>query len=409
MTDGSKPEILIVDDVTENIKILMDGLKSDYTTYFAKNGKAALEIAKAKSPDLILLDIVMPEMDGYEVCRRLKNNGSTSNIPVIFVTGKAEEDDETQGLELGAVDYVTKPFSLPIVKARVKNHLELKRRGDLIQENIAELKKADEALQRANADLMDANKRIMESIWYAHTIQTSFLPNDQEIAAHLRDYFIIWKPRDVIGGDLYQFKFFEKGFVVAVMDCTGHGVPGAIVTMIAGANLDRALEDVGYTNPALVLNKLNSLVKTSLNQHHAETSSDDGLDAGLCFVDTVRKELVFAGARIGLYCVRDGETRLIRGDKQSVGYKSSSLDFNYVNHTVSIDARTTFCMCTDGTIDQTGGPKGLPFDRKNFESLLSSHWDEAFCVQKQLIEKAIETYRGDEPQLDDITVVGFTV
>jgi diguanylate cyclase (GGDEF)-like protein len=100
----------------------------------ATNGAEALDLVRSDTPDIILLDIVMPEMDGYEVCRRLKENDLTRHIPVIFVTGKTHEEDEFRGLELGAVDYITKPFSLPIVKARVKNHLELKRRGDLLEE-----------------------------------------------------------------------------------------------------------------------------------------------------------------------------------------------------------------------------------------------------------------------------------
>ncbi len=130
----AKQKILIVDDAPANIGILGQTLMADYELRVATNGAAALDIAVADSPDIILLDIMMPGMDGYEVCRRLKDNESTRHIPVIFVTGKSEEEDETKGLELGAVDYITKPFSAPIVKARVKNHLELKRRGDLLEQ-----------------------------------------------------------------------------------------------------------------------------------------------------------------------------------------------------------------------------------------------------------------------------------
>ena len=123
-----KQTVLIVDDAPMNIKILGETLKSDYKVRFATSGAKALEIAMSTSPpDLILLDIMMPKMDGYEVCQRLKAEKQTQNIPVIFITTRREEEDETRGLELGAVDYITKPFSLPIVKIRVKTHLELKR------------------------------------------------------------------------------------------------------------------------------------------------------------------------------------------------------------------------------------------------------------------------------------------
>lgn len=135
MTDTvQRPRILIVDDVPENIKILGRSLKPDYKVIFAKNGKDALKIAMSvPPPDLVLLDIIMPEMDGYEICRRLKAEKRTRSIPVIFITTMGHEADETRGFEAGAVDYITKPFSKAIVKARVKTHLELKRNRDIFE------------------------------------------------------------------------------------------------------------------------------------------------------------------------------------------------------------------------------------------------------------------------------------
>lgn len=130
----NRNSILIVDDIPANIKVLGEALRFEYQVRLATEGERALKIAGSSNPpDLILLDIVMPKMDGYEVCRRLKEDSSTRNIPVIFITAMAEEEDETRGLALGAVDYITKPFSLPIVKARVKTHLELKRHRDLLE------------------------------------------------------------------------------------------------------------------------------------------------------------------------------------------------------------------------------------------------------------------------------------
>lgn len=127
-------KILIVDDVPMNIKVLAEIIKSpDYEILAATDGKTALQLSASEKPDLILLDIMMPNIDGYEVCKRLKFDKQTKNIPIIFVTARGEEDDETRGLELGAVDYITKPINPLIVKARVKNHLELKRKRDTLE------------------------------------------------------------------------------------------------------------------------------------------------------------------------------------------------------------------------------------------------------------------------------------
>ncbi|MBF0462378.1 MAG: two-component system response regulator [Magnetococcales bacterium] len=140
-----KPIILVVDDMPVNLRVLATVLSPDYTVIVAINGHEALQIAENKTPDMILLDVTMPEMDGYEVMRRLKNNNKNQNIPVIFVTAMNEVDDETKGFNLGAVDYITKPFSLPVVKARVQTHLalawaqnQLKEHNRLLEEKVAE-------------------------------------------------------------------------------------------------------------------------------------------------------------------------------------------------------------------------------------------------------------------------------
>ncbi|MDO6526010.1 MULTISPECIES: diguanylate cyclase [unclassified Motilimonas] len=133
MSTDTRNRILIVDDEKVNISILVELLKDRYDTVVAKNGEQALRRVLEHKPDLILLDIVMPGMNGFQVCKALKSNPETADIPVIFITAKDSENDEEEGLSVGAIDYVTKPFSSAIIRARVHNHLELKRRGDLLK------------------------------------------------------------------------------------------------------------------------------------------------------------------------------------------------------------------------------------------------------------------------------------
>jgi diguanylate cyclase (GGDEF)-like protein len=141
-----RQKILIIDDTLANIEILHKILQGDYDIFFAKNGADGVRIVKQESPDLILLDIMMPDMDGYQVCAVLKGDPKTASIPVIFITAMGSDEDETKGLECGAIDYITKPISPPIVKARVKNHLELKRNRDLLEELALELSKKNREL-----------------------------------------------------------------------------------------------------------------------------------------------------------------------------------------------------------------------------------------------------------------------
>ncbi|MDZ4202294.1 MAG: diguanylate cyclase [Gallionella sp.] len=155
-TDEKNPLILIVDDTPTNIQVLAESLRADYRVRVAGSGKVAFEIiAKVGAPDLILLDVMMPDMDGYEVCRRLKQAPETKNVPVIFVTAKADAVDEEYGLSLGAADYIAKPFHLPIVAARVRNHINLKIKTDLLESqamldgltNIPNRRRFDETLE----------------------------------------------------------------------------------------------------------------------------------------------------------------------------------------------------------------------------------------------------------------------
>ena len=156
LNETKKPLILIVDDTPTNIQVLAEALRAEYRVRVANSGKIAFEIiAKLGAPDLILLDVMMPEMDGYEVCRRLKQAPETRNVPVIFVTAKSDAVDEEFGLKLGAVDYIAKPFHLPIVAARVRNHINLKIKTDLLESqamldgltNIPNRRRFDEALE----------------------------------------------------------------------------------------------------------------------------------------------------------------------------------------------------------------------------------------------------------------------
>lgn len=162
-----RQKILIIDDTPANIQIMHAMLQDTYSIFFAASGREGIRMAQQELPDLILLDIMMPEMDGYEVCRVLKENPLTRQIPVIFITAKSNVEDEMKGLALGAIDYITKPFSPPIVNARVKNHLELKRHRDLLEKVTIELDKKNLALNllaREDALTGLANRRYFDEV-----------------------------------------------------------------------------------------------------------------------------------------------------------------------------------------------------------------------------------------------------
>lgn len=407
-----KQLILIVDDVPINLEVLDSLLGEKYEIAVAINGEQALELVDRISPDLILLDIIMPGMDGFEVCRRLKSSDKTKEIPIIFLTGKTETEDVIKGFETGATDYVTKPFNTMELLARVHTHLELKRSRDIQRELIFRLQEKTREIEKASKIVETANKNITESIRYAKTIQHSLLPNPNNIQSFLPESFFIWMPRDIVGGDFIFSDYFQEGFIIAVIDCTGHGVPGAFVTMIASFGLRKIIRDEGCHDPARILKRLSFVVKTTLQQDTDYALSNDGLDAAICFIpehrDSDSFSLIFAGANLPLYCLCNGEVRKIKGDRQSLGYRSSDPNFDFTNHSVPVEKEMMLYMATDGITDQLdSGEKRCRFGTERFKHTLRAVGTESCGKQRELLLQSFEGHKGDAVQVDDVTVVGF--
>ncbi len=419
MNNKKESFILIVDDNPKNLQVLGNILREkQHKTAAARDGFQALKYAEKKPPDLILLDIMMPEMDGYEVCRKLKSGEETKNIPVIFISALNDTSEKVKGFEVGGVDYITKPFQKEEVFARVNVHLEL-RRSHMESERIGdELRQAKDHLETVLAQsekerkaAETANRKIIDSIRYARIIQKSLLPSSDNINNLLSDSFSIMMPRDIVGGDFIYADYYENSdalrFIIGVIDCTGHGVPGAFMTTIALFGLKKIIKDEGITDPAQILKQLNFIVKTSLHQDTEYASSDDGLDAAVCLVDPENKILTFAGARLPLLCVRDHKATIIKGDRQSIGYKRSDTDFNYTSHSVNIEKGTSFYMFTDGFADQLDAKNERRLGTRQFVELIRENAHLPFEEQRNKLIQAFNEHKGENEKQDDVTVVGF--
>ena len=272
-----------------------------------------------------------------------------------------------------------------------------------------DLKNAFEKIESQRRELEHANQQIMESIRYASSIQQAILPTLESIEACVDDHFVIWQPRDIIGGDLFWFAGNKEEFLTAVMDCTGHGVPGAIVTMIAGAALSRVLSERGFDDPARLLGAMSRLVKTTLSRREESLLYDDGLDMAICRIDRHTRTLDFSGARISLFWVKDGKGREMRGDSHSIGYRSSDANYRFISHRLNIESPGCFYMLTDGIMEQPGGEKKIPFGKRRFIELITEHHSKPFSEQKEILWELFSRHKGSELQRDDITVVGFRI
>jgi CheY-like chemotaxis protein len=384
-----KKTILIIDDTEINIDILIGLLGDQFDILVAIDGFTGIEIAcDEEKIDLILLDIMMPQINGFEVCQKLKNNKDTKDIPIIFSTAKTDEDSIAQAYDVGGVDYITKPFKTKELLAKVNTHLLLNEQKEKLENLIFQ---------------------IDSSINYAQRIQKSLLRDVNTIKDNFKDSFIIYKSKDKIGGDLYIYEEFEENVLFGVIDCTGHGIPGAMMTMLVATLLQKIKVEVGFSNPAEVLKKLNIGIKYQLQQYDDITSSDVGLDAGLCSLNKDKSLLKYSGARINLVCVDDNNANIIKSNRQSVGYKRCDIGFDYKVHDIDLKSTKNFYLYSDGIVDQVGGEKKFPFGQKRFLELLNSISNKNMQLQKDIILESLKDYQRSEERRDDITIFGFKV
>lgn len=267
--------------------------------------------------------------------------------------------------------------------------------------------------KKAQDGLHSAMEIISGSIRYASRIQRAILPTPEQCRELVPRHFAVWEPRDVVGGDIYWVRTWGEGVLFILADCTGHGVPGAFITLIASGALDRAVSEVAPGDPAALIALMNRYVKVVLSQDldfGAGEGSDDGLELGVCYIAPDRQSLVFAGAHFQLFCAGGEGIDLVKGDRKGIGYRFVSLDASFANQTVPASPGQRFYMTTDGLIDQIGQSGGSPrrsFGKKRFVSLLASLQDRPLDEHGEAIFATIEAFRGQETRRDDICVIGF--
>ena len=256
--------------------------------------------------------------------------------------------------------------------------------------------------------LEDAFNVIEDSINYASRIQRSVLPLPGIIESLFKEHFVIWEPRDTVGGDIYWCQPWGQGFMVALADCTGHGVPGAFMTLIANGALEIALNNTEAGDCATLISNMNIRIKTVLSQDRSETLSDDGLEIGVCYITPELDKIHFAGARMSLMILENGEITELKGDKSSIGYKAVTYDAAFTNHVLeALDKQ--FYLLSDGIPDQPGGPKRRGFGKKRFKNILTQKDNTSLIEQRDILYDEFKRYQGEEARRDDVSVIGFSL
>ncbi|WP_207952809.1 SpoIIE family protein phosphatase [Paenibacillus agricola] len=269
-------------------------------------------------------------------------------------------------------------------------------------------KQLEQAVQERTKLISEQKQKLTDSIDYAKRIQESILPSRDKIEDLLPEHFLLWEPRDVVGGDFYWMKQTKDGYLLAVGDCTGHGVPGAFMTMVSISILNRIAETDALIDPASILQSMNRLVKETLHREQGgDLMLDDGLDIGLCFIGG--SQLTFAGAKTSLFKKNDQELLIIKGDRKSIGSIRTDNQFVFKNTELMVSAGDSFYITTDGYLDQNGGAKNVSFGRQKLIQLIEQFHVLPLEEQEALFRRQLQEYMGEEPQRDDITILGFKV
>lgn len=308
----------------------------------------------------------------------------------------------------------------PLSEEDTLGHALLKMRMDLaenerfleqkVEERTAEVVQQKQEIELQKIKIEVLFNHVTDSIKYAKRIQEAILPPESLMKKHLNDSFVLYKPKDIVSGDFYWLEEKNGKVLFATVDCTGHGVPGAFMSIVGYNQLKYAITKVDTTQPSKILDELSRGVSETLHQkNYEDATAKDGMDITLCSLDLKNRQLEFAGAFNPLYLIRDGELQEVKGNKFPVGIFLGKEAKNFTNHKMEIQRGDVIYVSSDGYADQFGGPKGKKFMANQFKQLLLNIHKEPMSAQKEILDKKIEEWRGDEEQVDDILVMGVRI
>ncbi|MCK5169988.1 MAG: response regulator [Bacteroidales bacterium] len=275
------------------------------------------------------------------------------------------------------------------------------KQGDKIAEQKYKIKIQHDIVQKQN-------KKIEDSILYAKRIQSAVLPPNRFIQHLLSEHFIFYKPRDIVSGDFYWTKQVDDKIFIAAADCTGHGVPGALMSMLGITFLNETINKTPNIHANEILNELRIHIISSLRQTGSSGESRDGLDIALCIIDHEKRKLEYAGANNPLYLIRNNQLLETKADKMPIGIHRKAKE-SFQNHIIKLQKDDLVYLFSDGFVDQFGGEDGRKFLSTNFRKLLIDNRSQTLNDQKIILEKTFEEWKGDRKQLDDILVIGFKI
>ena len=418
-----------------------------------------------ETSDLLLLDIQLPDANGVDILRKLKTDPIYADLPVFMITADDKDATLETCLLIGACDYLVKPFEELKLIARIraalersgrfkqlaadivnfknetktvseKNHayeerihnLEMlhdelssttqhlaaatwreRKQKDQLNSTLSELSTALDELSKSRAQVEQSRKRIVDSINYAKKIQSAFLPDSERIKDFFSAAFVVYEPKDIVSGDFYWCEKVGTKKLIGAFDCTGHGVPGAFMSMIGMSLLNEIVGLRKILSPDKILSELHDRIFELLKQHR--TDNKDGMDATLCCIDTEERVVHFCGATNPVIYFKDNTCHVLKGTRLSVGGRRFKNETSFELHELSLDDVQEIYLFSDGLQDQFGGIDSRKLGIRKITELLSRIHTKPMDEQEHYLRSFLQEWmlggESIQKQIDDILFIGL--
>ena len=401
-------KILIADDsptILRGVKeMLMNDKAGKYYVLKANDGKQAVHMALLEMPDLIIIDIEMPVMNGIEAIKIIKNTDSTKEIPIIVMSSTRAFDD---AFTAGVDDFLIKPFNQYELLLRIHLNIRLLEKAKMVkkQNDILKVQKQEATFQRDT--IAKQQKEFIDDLNYASFIQNAIMPGKEAIQGLLKEYFIFNRPKNKVSGDFYYIVKKQEQIIIALGDCTGHGISGALMSMAGMAILNETINKAQILSPSHILNEMRNQVIKLLHQKGSIGEASNGMDLAVCVYNPETQIIKYSGANNPVYIVRhDLSLEVLKADRMPVGIHIN-YEHSFTEKEIKLESKDMLYLFTDGYADQFGGPLSQKFRYDKFKELLVGISDLDSEEQQKILENTFTSWLGNFEQIDDVLILGI--
>jgi serine phosphatase RsbU (regulator of sigma subunit) len=400
--------ILYIDELEQNLKSFKSNFQQDYHIYTASSAREGLEIMEQRTIQLVITDQRMSDMGGIEFLQKILTLHPDSMR--MIMTASVDNDAIIQAINKGNIyRYVSRPWiredlKLSIDSAMEVYNLKIQNRNliDYLEE--AKLNLEQKVIERTR-EIEQQRMNITDSIHYASRIQKALMLPSEKLDKLLPEYFVLNKPKDIVSGDYYWVSKRNDRLIIAVADCTGHGVPGAFMSILGINFLNELVNNSESPRANEILNKLREQIIEALGQTGQRDEPREGMEMAVCVVDFKHRMLQFSGAFRPMFLMSEGELRVIAGDRMPIGiYEEEKLSFS--NKELPFKEDDIIYLFTDGYVDQIGGLQKKTFKSVRFKKMLKEISHRPMDEQKSILREEHEIWRAGQEQIDDILILG---